>query len=883
LRDEHHLENETILQKTWKTPEIDQVIKPFEDSAHEFLLFTNLVTIEVQYRGIPRHRKGWIIHAERLEVHRQDLYQSEIVSIERIPLPSGSVKRQRWNVVRLSFPRDELGDFRQLAIKYRLRCPVSLGLAAPLGKNNAIEPKLFSTVPLSIISTLPVHLTAPFILSSDRRQIRLDGYDTSESKYNTQLLVARIPELYLFLQADLLRRFGDNQHWWPGDVKEEDKITRSAVEAFYGTHLKVSEQHVFLSLYNAPHSLLPRDSVVLGPGLPPLLKSKLFPAFKPHQLIALSSRASKRAIEEGDLSHVDPLFVKSMIMQNTDILGSLGLEMEEVQVLLRFICRNDVTSVIGLPLLPLADDSFAVFEECSSACKVYYVWEHSPLKKPVFHLDHLIHPKFAVKDFLDVGLNVEKLTDAAVKILVDEILDEGEQRDDVSHTDQEWITTFWSEYHIFASDTTLDDISSYPIVPTIQRGKHISISRCRDRSAVVFSDVLEPSSLWDWLTELDITVVPRHSSTFPNALQRVLGSNDDFPSFDFRKLLAVLEPTSEAILGRKFSGMSAKSRKAFAQWARGKIPLVPADGVPIARRLPIWSLISARNTRATELGSAQDLIMLPAGMPGEVAKRFMNTPVAVYSAALRHLQVDPLSLPEFIARLQLPANLPSRDVSVYKQLMLAISASHRPSIPDLRVPNGNRELCPINTLYGRDPLFLAAFSPGSQQFVLDDIHEYEDLLTGFGLKRQANLNLAMFEACALAIHNDTAEDRVARAVVVFHAYAEELSVRINFAGNSWTQLDAIRFIPRSAVRQTKMEGAGIDVSGFVNPFPDLVAPNEILQAQHEAIAWTQRVLFAEHPNQRIMVAYPELGCPSVAEVVSPAFTLIFSCSIDDFL
>jgi sacsin len=355
----------------------------------------------------------------------------------------------------------------------------------------------------------------------------------------------------------------------------------------------------------------------------------------------------------------------------------------------------------------------------------------------------------------------------------------------------------------------------------------------------------------------------------------VLGSNDDFPSFDFRNLLAVLEPTSGTILARKFSGMSAKSRKAFAEWARRKIMSISEDVVPIARRLPIWPIL-ARNNRAAELGSAQDLIMLPSGMPGEVARRFMNTPVAEYSPSLRHLQVNPLSLPEFVAGLQLPAKLPIRDVSVYKQLMLAISASSHSFIPDLRVPNSNRDLCSINTLYGRDPLFLAAFLPGSPHFVLDDIQECEVLLTACGLKRQVDLDLAMFEACALAIHNDTTADRFNRSVVVFQAYAEELSVRLNFDDDEWTQLDAIRFIPRSPVRQTKMERERLDISRFVKPFPDVVAPNEILQAQHEPIAWTQRALFAQPPNQRIMVAYPELGCPTVAEVVSAPFTLMQS-------
>ena len=861
---------------------MDQVIKPFEDSAHEFLLFTNIAAIEVQFRGIPRHRKGWTINAKRLDPYQQGSYQSQIIEFERTPLPSGTVKRKKWDIVRVSFPKDELqlGDFQQLAIKYRLRSPVSLGLAAPLDKNDDVEPKLFSTVPLAITSTLPVHLTAPFILSSDRRQIRLDGYDTSESKYNSQLLVAGIPGLYLFLQADLLRRFNDNQRWWPGDTKEEDKITRGVVEAFYASHLRMSNRHVFRSLYNAPQSLVPRDAAIMGTGLPSLLKSKILPAFRPHEVVALSSRVSKRAMEDGQLSAVDPTFVKDMILQNPQTLKSLGLEIDEVQVLLQFICCDDVTNVVGLPLLPLADGSFAVFEENSTSHKVYYVWGASPLNNPVFLLDHLIHPKFVVDDYLDVGLNLEKLTGRAVAILVDEILDEADQRENVDETDQEWIATFWSEYRNFASDTTLDDISSYPLVPTIQRGKYISISRCRDPSAVVFTDASEPPPLCGWLTELGITVVPRHSNTFPFALQRVLGSRDDFPSFNFRNLLAVLGPTSEVTLAMKFSGMSAKSRKKFAAWARTKIMSISADVVQDARRLPIWPIILAGNTRATELKSAGDLTMLPAGMPGEVARRFMNTPVAEYSAALRHLQVDPLTLPEFIARLRLPAKLPSRDVSVYKQLMLAISNDNHLSVATLHIPNGERDFCLINTLYGRDRLFLAAFSPGSQYFVLDDIQEFENFLTSCGLKRQADLDLAMFKTSALAIHNDTAENRVARAAVVFQVYAEELSVRLNFS-DDWTQLDAIRFIPRGLVRQRKMEGEGLDVIGYVKLFPDIVAPNEILQAQYEPIAWTQRALFPAPPNQRIMVAYPEFGCPTVAEVVSTS-TLTFS-TINDFV
>jgi sacsin len=577
---------------------------------------------------------------------------------------------------------------------------------------------------------------------------------------------------------------------------------------------------------------------------------------------------SKRAIEGGQLSSVDSQFVKDMIMQNSGILESVDLKIEEVEVLLQFICHDDITNTIGLPLLPLANGSFAVFEMHSALSKIYYVWEsNSPRSHPVFRLDHLVHPKFGVKDFLDVGLNVEKLSGTAVKILIGDILDETDEKDGVDHTDHKWIATFWSEYHRLESDTILEDISSYPLVPTIQADKYISISRCRDRTAVLFSDIFEPDSLWGWLAELGITVVPRHSATLPVALQNILRTSDEFPSFSFGNLLALLEPASEAIIVQRFGGMSAKSREAFAEWARDKAVTIPSNLIPIAQRLPIWPRILARNKRVPVLEAAQNITMLPVGMPGEVARRFMKTPVAEFSPALRHLGAKLLPLHELIQRLQLPDRLPSRDVFVYKQLMQGISMGNCPPIPNFRVPNCHRDLSAINTLYGRDPLFLAAFYPGSQQFVLDELQEYEDLLTHHGLKRQADIDLEMFEACALAIHNDTSQDRVDRALVVFHSYAEELSVRLNFS-DSWAQLDAIRFIPRGRARHTKLEG---DISTFVKPFPDVVAPNEILQAQYEAIAWTQRALFGVAPNQRILVAYPTLGCPSVAEVVSMSF------------
>ena len=143
----------------------------------------------------------------------------------------------------------------------------------------------------------------------------------------------------------------------------------------------------------------------------------------------------------------------------------------------------------------------------------------------------------------------------------------------------------------------------------------------------------------------------------------------------------------------------------------------------------------------------------------------------------------------------------------------------------------------------------------------------EARLLPVGLKVHSMLDLETFLLCATSIHEDiSGADRAQRAQLVFQAYCEDLPLRVGIGEEMWKELDGMRFIPREPVRH---RGLRLDeFSEYTRPLPPVVSPSEILLPQYEALAWTQRALLTTTPPDRILVAHPKLGKPSIPEVVS---------------
>ena len=91
--------------------------------------------------------------------------------------------------------------------------------------------------------------------------------------------------------------------------------------------------------------------------------------------------------------------------------------------------------------------------------------------------------------------------------------------------------------------------------------------------------------------------------------------------------------------------------------------------------------------------------------------------------------------------------------------------------------------------------------------------------------------------------------------------------------DAWRELDQFSFVPRDLASERRLDDGGqlerafLSIPLSITSLPHVVPPLNLVRKEFEAVAWTQRALFAEQPHQRVLLAYPELGRPDVSDVV----------------
>lgn len=136
--------------------------------------------------------------------------------------------------------------------------------------------------------------------------------------------------------------------------------------------------------------------------------------------------------------------------------------------------------------------------------------------------------------------------------------------------------------------------------------------------------------------------------------------------------------------------------------------------------------------------------------------------------------------------------------------------------------------------------------------------ELESSLRPFGFHLTDDFNA--FVACANAIHEADDMTREQSAAEVYDFYHQRLPW---MPGSRWNDTDSVRFIPRAHSRRR----AEPLFDSYAKKFPTVVSPSELLRAEHEPIAWTQRALFGVEPAERLYFEHKILGIPTTAEVV----------------
>lgn len=899
LRIPSHCVSEWASDTMWTADDIRQkILEPFEVAASNCLLFTKIEEISSVLRNTDGTKTvSWSTRAERI----QELVEEESgYSTSRVNLLHNSTNgpwTSYWKTASATVAKAQIPEklWSALAKQYRLRVPAIIGLAASLDDSDPpikTDFYFFSTLPLAIKTTLPVHIMASFILSPDRRQIRLDEFNNPETEYNRWLLSSIIPPLYLFLLESFPS--GDNARWWPGrKTHTPEPIAQILVDAFFSDHLETTERRVFRTMFNNFSCLGSKDCVLFD-GKASV--KKVLSHLRSHRLVELPKSITGRAADKSKIAIVDPVFLRDEILRDPSVIPSViplvpEPNFTELEELISYLAGKgvadrdkptgedsaqvDVANLIDLPLLPLADGSFGTFQ--GKACPTsYFVWTSRRTSgRPIFPLNRLIHPQLKPKSVLKLDLNVSRLNADVVKAFIEDRLPQSSIIEDADQETVEWIQGFWDEYPFLdTAPLQSTDISEFPLVPTTRPRCFVSLDECSSGSTYIFRGSPQ-EQLWNCLDRLGLTVVQADSHLNSGSLIYIFNSRmEDFPESKFERILSAMNVESPTVFER-FSNLDADSQRIFASWARPQICRFTDHLSPIAQELPIWEV--ARPGEELELHAASEILMLPEGLSIEIASRFSDRFVAEWGN-LRYLNGPKLSFAEEPEdQLDLPATLRPTDLLLYKEL-LTIWISHLPfgyGSP-LLVPNSDGDMIRSNMLYAREELFEAAFGVESVNIPAVEFQDLENALYRYGLQGTNGLDMAMFTTCAEAIHNNDIEedeDRVRRAEIIFRAYCDDLPLRAGQdAQSSWSSLDHLRFIPRKMGSVRRLEHhedrrMQLDIPQHLQDLPNVVSPNELVRKGYESIAWTQRASFSVQPSQRILMVNPGLGLPHVTEVV----------------
>jgi len=873
---------DTVSHVLWTPREITRrIIEPFHESASNCLLFTRIDTIV----ALIRNPSGDQTQLWSFEAYRTQglIEEATGFSVTDIIITDAVGSDFVWKVAKASVSGDYIPhELRTpLVAQRRLRLPAVAGLALSLSHHNPQvhrSYKFFSTLPLGIATSLPLHVMASFVLSSDRRQIRLDEYGDPETQYNRWLLSKVIPSLYLFLLEHSLQIEDsvdniepvDNVEWWPRHRSDDDILSRIVVEAFYSdpVNLKSCSRRVFRSFNYPSLSLSPQDAVLSGDE--PSGIAEALTSLRSTRIVKLSRGAHRLAVEKAGIVTVNPAFLRDEIAQYPEIITSEPKILEDIIAFLSNPKLEGAGLLVGLPILPLQDGSFGTFQEKSNP-ESYYVWmPQLPDVPHNFPEQNFVHPKLKVRNLLKAGLNIQTLDPPAIVGLIANRLPASSpfQPSDELST---WIYDFWVSWPEY-SQLGLDhsQISVFPLVPTIDQTTFVSLSQCKESTAIlVGGHTQQDQSIRSCLDELGLMVVRLDEEPTPPALQFIF-QTQGYPPLTFESLLSALVPFQNTVTDR-FNNLRTGLRSEFASWARVKVYEIPEHLIPIAQEFPIWR--SACRRSGLELLPASATFMLPQGIGRDLVAPFMSQYVANHGP-LRHLNGPTFTFAQLADNLELPSIFTHPEMISYGQFLQAWIPRLPPAFTDpIQLPNSNLELKVSNELYSRDALFLAAFGFDSEFFIPPELQELERGLHKHGLRNDAQLDIPMFRMCAEAVNNRQEDDRAAGALVVYEAYCVSLPMQVGPNDQeSWRQLDDLCFIPRNMDTERRLDdevqGPGLELPSNITMLPTVASPIDLVRQEFESVAWTQRAAFLTQPHQRILLAYPELGRPKFHEVVS---------------
>ncbi|KAF9476299.1 hypothetical protein BDN70DRAFT_863489 [Pholiota conissans] len=879
LREDAHLNVPDCISRssTWTAKDVERkIVQAFSASASDSLLFTRMSRISGSIRDFNGDFKEcWSFSAVRTGDPPDGNY-----SISDIDIMSGhSTSTASWKVATVTVPETDIpGDLHTHAIGSRLRLPPIAGLALRLD-DDAVQKdviyRLFSTLPLAISTTMPVHVMASFILASDRRSIRMDDYNGPETRYNKWLLSAVIPPLYCFLLEHIVI-FGEPElkfaNWWPRRRVPDDAFSRIIVDTFYNEfNLKNDRRKLLRSSYSSLP--LAADDAVLLSGKEPESIQAVLSDLEPDNIVQLPWEVYDLATDHGRLSKVTPAFLREELLRDSSFLVQSNIDV--IQDVITYLSSRDSggapSNLYDLPILPLDDRDIGYFRDATNPMQ-YFKWPSQSIPHN-FPSGCFVHSQLRLPSFLSSSLNVKLLDAAGIRRFIEEKLS-NVPRNTLPPETRVWIPKFWNAWKVYVEQLKLQphDIAEYPLVPTVNPAVFVSLNQCKEGGVLLVGGNHEAEeSLRATLDRLGLIVVRLDQEPTPENLRDILRNEGEYPPLNFLGVLAAL--ASHHDYADRLRDLEDDTLAIFADWARHNIreEAIPPNLLPVAKQLPIWH--SLKRGFPEKLRSAAEVFMLPHGLHISKTGPFMRKFVSSYGR-IRFLEPNALSFEEVEGLLELPSIMERSDLRLYKGFLrdwvLGLPQAYRQPI---RIPNANGIVVPSNELYARTDLFQSIFGADSERFVASELAEVENMLYKHGLRYDALLDVPTFQICADAVLAQPDEHQADRAAILFRAYCQTLPMQIGANDHqTWIDLDQIRFVPRNLSTERRLDGQDAQQTGLLIPnnivdLPSIVSPSQTVREEFEAIAWTQRALFREQPHQRVLIANPSLGLPHISEVI----------------
>jgi hypothetical protein len=866
LRSSEQAAMSPLSSKPMSVFEIRDLIDGFWTSATMSFFFTSLRTISATHRTTDGSvRRLWAVSAEHFGANGVDRLFQQSVRLTLCPPATSTLHASRestqlWLITSTSeiFP-----EFADILEQNHLPSLLQVKMAAQVTGKVQTTSNLFSTLPLPIHTTLPVHIHAPWIIPPNRQSIPFyyghgPEQKTPQGSYNAALLDKVAPPLYLFTIArvgEALGREYENQKWWPKCGFERQISTPVSI---FLNSLYRPESYIQKTMEpvcrTAVNSFI-RPSLALFSSYPPNhAVTRLLRNLKLRNYVDKTPQFPTSIISS--LQQDTALAVRNVLKDNVAEVITLWnrgqLTIELLDDVIRLLMDGD-QSFLGLPLLPLQNgdgsDTLVAFQNVAVT--------------PVFFADRTAASLFAGSRFISDQLSHstrQVLADqkvflcpfdknAVLSLLINYFGFGNRDVWNASANQSQWITRFWDCFSQLP--VTQEDVDKLPLLQTRpssihSSGSYISIHYAKDGPVLG----MPPPSLQHLLVPMQtmgiflLDAIPKAVSLY-------------HISFDLERFLHCVEKLRKRDVR---SDLTNEQWGPIAMWIRTELPL-RSNVRSSAVNLPIWESVRGDNP---VFEAAADIVILPQNIQATAVAKFMpSVSLVEYSDDLARLFPSRVvSGSSFIGALTRPDSLNLSDMDnllVLLELMRALNKF--PWIPD-----GTLTLRDPSSLYDHNnPIFSSAFA---RRTATAFVHE---ALRSFNFTRgsfpwTSGITKESFRACAQAIEDETrseprAIDLIGRAQVVADCFFQRIAPLYSESDTDWEEFSTIAFIPRN---EGRLQDRDITKYGII--YPSIVCVNDLVREEFVAVTWTQRARFLNPPQ--LARSSHRVGVPGAEAVVS---------------